>query len=378
MHFVCQHIKRLIFVLSCIGASVGYSFSQSAGFKDKLFIEGSYHYGYIMPHHEFMAYFINKHVQGFQLNLGIQTDGSRLWHKHYNFPKMGVGFFRSGLGNDAIYGHMNAVYFFFDRMFLNNNRTINFGNKIAFGLSYLDKRYDMYTNPFNIAIGSRLNVYINYRIETDIRLNPLLHFKAGLGVTHASNGHFKEPNKGVNVITTNASLIYSFSDLRKTIASTTQTEPENAAKNQYLITAAYGWKGTSRLVKNEYPVYALSIEYARKVSRTSALGSAITFYVDKSLRNALENDFENPGATSKPADNLRIAFNLSYEMRMGNLAYLIQPGIYLKNAYKQPGTISNKMGLRYYVNSHWAASVMVKAHWLAIADVVEWGIGYKL
>jgi len=65
-------------------------------------------------------------------------------------------------------------------------------------------------------------------------------------------------------------------------------------------------------------------------------------------------------------------------MKMGRLSYLIQPGIYLKKAYKQPGMISNKLGLRYYVNSHWAASVMVKAHWLAIADVVEWGIGYKL
>jgi hypothetical protein len=63
---------------------------------------------------------------------------------------------------------------------------------------------------------------------------------------------------------------------------------------------------------------------------------------------------------------------------MGRLFFLIKPGIYLKNSFKHPGLITNKIGLRYAVSNHWVISTAVKAHWTAIADVVEWGIGYKL
>lgn len=351
--------------------------SQQADLKDRLFFEGSYHYGFVMPHHDFMAYFLNKHVQGFQFNVGLHTDGSKPWHHDYNYPKIGIGFFHSGLGNDAVYGKLNALYFFFDRLYLNNNSRVNFGNRIAFGLGYITKRFDLYTNPFDIAIGSRLNVYINYRFEVDVRLTPLAHFKTGLGITHSSNGNFKEPNKGINIVTASASLLYSFADPDKS-KNKSKTTTDDTIRNQFILTGAYGWKGTSRLYRNEFPVYALSFEYSRKISKTGFLGAAISFYIDKSLPYEIENDFEIPGRKAKPMDNLRIAFNFSYEMKMGRLSYLIQPGIYLKNSFKHPGLITNKIGLRYAVLDHWVISTAVKAHWTAIADVVEWGIGYKL
>ena len=41
------------------------------------------------------------------------------------------------------------------------------------------------------------------------------------------------------------------------------------------------------------------------------------------------------------------------------------------------GVISNRLGFRYQLNSHLLACVTIKAHWLAIADFIECGIGYQ-
>ena len=128
-------------------------------------------------------------------------------------------------------------------------------------------------------------------------------------------------------------------------------------------------------------MYALSAEYSRQITYTNSIGIAFTAYVDKSLHKELEMEAQNTESARpdlQTSDFIRLALNLSYELRMGKVAYLIQPGIYLKNVYKKPGIISNRIGLRYYVNSRWTASVMVKAHWMAIADVVEWGVGYRI
>jgi hypothetical protein len=350
------------------------SISQETRIKDKLFFEGFYHYGFVSPHHNYMAYFINEHVQSFQFNIGIYTTGEKLWHKYYNYPAIGIGFHHSSLGNNDIYGHMDAVYLFTDRYFGNNNNVINFGNRISLGACYVNKCYNLYSNPFNMAMSTKINIYINYSLETDIRLFPQTDLKFGIALNHISNGNIKEPNKGINFITSFVGLKYSLSDPKNIRKSFLYKKPDST-KNQILIAGSFGIKNNSRFTNTTYPVYALSLEYSRKISRTGWMGLVLTNYYDYSLKNELET--ENSSYTYKNTDPVRIALNLSYEMRMGNLSYLFQPGIYIKNAYKHTGNITNRIGLRYYFPKRFTASLMVKAHWVAIADVIEWGIGYK-
>ena len=74
---------------------------------------------------------------------------------------------------------------------------------------------------------------------------------------------------------------------------------------------------------------------------------------------------------------IRISINLSYELKMGRISYVFQPGFYLKNAYVKTGMISNRIGLRYQINDRLLAAVTIKAHWISVADFIEWGIGYR-
>lgn len=349
--------------------------SQTTFSKKQLYFEGLTHYGFVAPHHNYMAYFINEHIQGFQVNAGLITIGNKYWNQSYNFPRIGVGYYHSGLGNKAIYGQLNAFYGYVDRAFFNLNNRFNLGNRISFGLGHISKKFDLYSNSFNIAIGSNFNIFLQYNLEGTVRISPLLQMKAGLSLIHSSNGSIKEPNKGFNIVTSYLGIQYSLTNQRDIILKDRKQNPDTS-KYQFITSIAYGWKSISRFHSYEYPVYAISLEYSRKISRTGWLGIALTGYYDKSIKKEFVITII-PDTTFKSSDYYSLALNPSYEMRMGKLAFLFQPGIYLKYSIKDYGLITNRIGLRYYFKKQWIAGVSIKAHWVAKADFLEWNIGYR-
>jgi hypothetical protein len=345
---------------------------QENSFKERLYVEGNYHYGFITPHLKYISYFIEDHIKGIQLNVGITTTGKEKWHYYYNYPKLGIGFYHSGLGNDKVYGKLNALFFFVDRCFFKQNNRFNLNNRIAFGLAYINKKYDLRDNYFDMAIGSNINVYINYSLEGLYRLSPYFQVKMGVGLTHTSNGHVKEPNKGLNMATSTFGLVYSF---KKPLYLVPDNFDEEKEKNQFTINAIFGVKQISRYYDKTYLVEAFSAEYERKLSRTIWLGPVLTYYHDPSI---IEEQKLDKDSVAYSIDGYRIALNLSLELKIGNLSYLIQPGYYLKNDYRKVSNMTNKIGLRYKFTNRLTAGVAVKAHWFAIADFIEWGIGYQL
>jgi hypothetical protein len=338
-----------------------------------IYIETNLYYGFVVPHHDFISYFIEDHVKGYQVNIGLHTSGNKKWQQYYNYPNIGIGFYHSGLGNNEIFGQMSAVFTYVERFFLKPHRTFNIGNRIAYGISYINKRYDINNNNFDMAIGSHLNVYLNYSAEGTWKITPQLTFKLGVGLIHTSNGSFHLPNKGLNLVTSFVGLQYSFQPISRIQPVNLREEEEEEGKNQFMIMFETGHKQIEiTSTKTANPI-ALSAEYGRKIVRTGWIGSSINLYYDPSIQKKMEW----AGGTVTKWNNLRLSLNLSYELRMGKLGYIFQPGIYLINKYTVTGVINNRLGLRYHINPHLVTSVTIKAHWFAIADFVEFGIGYR-
>ena len=86
--------------------------------------------GFIIPHHSYMAYFLTENVNAIQLNFGITTNGSKYWHKEYNYPIVGLGLHHSGLGNDTLYGNLTGLYIFINRLFFDNTKRFNISNTL--------------------------------------------------------------------------------------------------------------------------------------------------------------------------------------------------------------------------------------------------------
>jgi hypothetical protein len=324
-----------------------------------------------MPHRDYLSFFVKEHIQGFQVNLGLFTNGAKSWHTSYNYPQLGIGYHYSGLSNNNVYGCMNAVYGYVDRYYLNRKSRFNFGNKLSLGGAYINKKFDLENNGTNLAIGSRLNAYVNYSFEGVFRISPGIDMKLGAGITHVSNGSFKQPNKGLNFLTAFSGFSYSFNK-KPTV------EPiiakADSSRHQLIFVASMGYKQISRKYDNSYFVTGLSAEYAHLITGNSWGGAALTLYYDPSLKKEIWMD---DTIQTKLKDNIRVALNLSYELKMGRISYVFQPGFYLKNSYKKSGLISNRLSVRYQLADRLCASFSIKAHWFAIADFFEWGIGYR-
>lgn len=367
-----NYFTKGLFIFILISHCLVFILGQSVSWKNRLYLESDFHYGFVTPHHTFITYFINDHVKGYQLNVGLHTNGEKKWHQYYNYPNIGLGFYHSGLGNNEVFGHINALFYYVERFFFCQNKRLNVGNQMSFGMSYITKKYDIKSDNFNMAIGSKLNVFLNYSIEGMYRISPFLNLKLGIGFTHTSNGNFREPNKGLNLITASTGFQYSVKEPAKALKIKSNGEEENE-KNQLLITGALGRKQTDILTKQMITPLALSAEYNRKISHTSCVGTSINLYYYPLVKQIIVSN----GDTAVLGDNVRISLNLSYELKMGRLSYVFQPGIYLKNSYRLVGLMSNRLGFRYQLTSHILACVTIKAHWPAIADFIEWGIGYK-
>lgn len=350
----------------CLGLN-----SQESSWKNRLYAEVQYHYGFLMPHSEFIAFFVQEHIQGFQVNFGLSTNGEKGWHSSYNYPRLGIGYHRSGLSNPKVYGQMDAVFGYVDRYYLDWERKFNVGNRLSLGGAFVNKKFDLDNNGINMAIGSRLNAYVNYSIETIFRFLPGTELKLGAGITHVSNGNFRQPNKGLNFFTAFTAITYN---LNQKVEISQPILSESPARHQFMVFALYGRKQVSRKIGNSYHVTGISGEYARLITGNSWGGAALSIYHDPSLIKELTM---NDTIDTRFSDRIRVAINLSYELKMGRVSYVFQPGVYLKNPYKNSGNIVNKLSVRYQVTPKLNAGLTIKAHWFAIADFFEWGIGYR-
>jgi hypothetical protein len=347
------------------------AFGQKASWMDRLIFESDFQYGFIQPHHKFIAYLVNDHIRCFQVNVGIQTSGNKQWHYSYNFPTIGFGYLYSNLGADEIFGKMHTFYFYINRSYLNLRKKLNITTKTSIGLSYLTKKFDLDKNRYNIVIGSHLNAYLSYSIIGTINLTQKIQLRLGGSFAHISNGDVKEPNYGLNQVSAIMGITYNL--IKYTPKKKYMFFNNKTANHEWLIIGSYGIKQLSRFNNYHASITSITFEYNRKITLIHWIGAAVSYYYYLPVKK-LSAVPESDSYYAKSG----MAFNLSYEKKVGSLSFLIQPGIYMLKKSKLVDIISNKVGLRYSVSKHINTCVSIKAHWIARADFIEWGIGYKL
>ena len=63
---------------------------------------------------------------------------------------------------------------------------------------------------------------------------------------------------------------------------------------------------------------------------------------------------------------------------MGLFFFLFTPVFYLHPSFSPYGKVVNKLMLRYCMYNKLLVSMAIKSHWVAKADFIEFGIGYRL
>lgn len=380
MEYSALRLKKfqLLYICILIGCMRSYAQTDSVVTEKKgknpLVIEIEVENGGILASKEIKnTTFESAYYNGVNLKIGWKIQNSDdQYFTLYNNPTYGVGFYSSTF-NTNIIGSPYAIFGFVQSPFGNlSNKKWAFDYRIGLGISGNFNPYNEETNPLNLVIGAKNNVYVDFGIRTQYKLSP--KWKAGLGLAyhHFSNGAMRLPNKGVNLIPVTASITYQpkISDVLPDKSNI--TPPSD--KILYHINYGVGWKQLQRDKKRRFLKTTLSAYASTHVSHKWRMGGGFDIFYSESGNNDEIAGSKSGKLSAKVSGGP--SFYLVHVLNE-NLVLNGNVGYYLHKEYFN-GEIERiflRAGVRYYVYKNINAGVSIKAH-KGKADFIEWTVGY--
>jgi len=326
------------------------------------------HYGFILPHHENMEYIIKDRVPAIDIMVGIPLLGKQQWQQVYNYPTIGGGFYHAALGNPNVLGTANSVYAFMTSPYFKIKK-YSFDYNVSLGFSYITKWFDYKDNFYNFAIGTPINIHVNFNFEHKYQITDKITLFSGLGFTHYSNGAFKMPNYGLNVISATAGASYLFA---KTKPERIKTEiPKFKKKYEFQISSAVGLNGSYPVSADLYFLSGLSASFGRQYNHKRGLAIGTELFYNK----IKSNYFKNRNIDYSNADLLHMGIFVSYDVILGKITFSIQPGYYLFKKFEDNKPIYEKITFKYKFSKHFFYNISIIAYY-ANAQYAETGLGF--
>jgi hypothetical protein len=331
------------------------------------------HYGFILPlYNSSMNILIQGHVPAFEVDYMNKPACENNWLGAYHCPETGIAFFSAYLNNPAQLGSEYGIYPYIN-FHLNRGYKERLYFRFGIGLAYLPVIFTRVDNHKNDVIGTHINAMFNFRLNYHIYLSNKLRLETGLGLTHCSNGAFKTPNLGINLITANTGLSYYITSPKycriEPYIDTTQTKK---IENDFFATA--GLSEVEPPGGKEYPNFTFSYIAFRKLNCKSKLGLGLDVFYNEANIQRLNNDTV---AFKNNINNTQIGLKVAYEITLDKLSLPLEMGGYLYTKYTGNGYLYNRIGIRYYFSRHFIANLTLFTHFIK-ADFIEWGVGYKL
>lgn len=367
-----KFISFILFFYSAIHVSSGQE--NSLNKKNSFLIEVELENGGILADKELRdKTFKDAFYSGMNIKVGWRIENQNdPYFKLYNYPIYGVGFYTSTFRNDIL-GKPYALFGFVQTQFANyNNNKLTLAYRIGLGLSGNFKPYNTSTNPFNLAIGSKNNVFIDFGLKGQYSINDKLNAGIGLSFHHFSNGALRLPNKGVNILPITLSLTYQPNGRKVEIEPDFQMPM--VKKILYHVNSGVGFKQISDTAQTRYLKSTMSLYASRSVSSKWRLGGGFDLFYSES-GNSEDIAKDKKGKLSAklsggPAFYLVHVLNNNLVLN-GNIGYYIHNQRFNGEIKK----VFLRAGFRYYVYKNLNAGISIKAH-TGKADFIEWTLGY--
>ena len=319
--------------------------------------------------------FENAYYSGVNLKIGWKINRSTdQYFKLYNNPIYGIAIYNSTFNNQIV-GKPFALYAFVQTPFGNiHNEKWIFDYRIGLGLSGNFKPYNPEKNPFNLAIGTKNNVFIDFGIRAQYKLNKKITTGLGLAFHHFSNGALQLPNKGVNLIPLTASMTY-FPHAQSRIKVNTLIKPY-PRQLMYHFNIGAGLKQVQRDIDKRFFKSTISSYVSRHISHKwrIGLGGEIFYSASGHAEEIAEDKSGKLSSYLSGGPSFYLAHVLHENLELnGNIGYYLHNQEFNGETQK----IFLRAGIRYYVYKDFNAGVSIKAH-KGKADYIEWTIGYTI
>ncbi len=327
--------------------------------------------GFIIMHDEQMGHLSQSHTDGFSLFVKKQTYGNRYWEQLFRYPDLAVVFNYVDYNNPILGETFSALGTIDCYIVRNPGNALTF--QFGFGVGYNTHPYDGETNNKNIALGSRITYAALARINHTLQLLPGLDLETGIKLSHFSNGAFKMPNKGINVVTADIGLSYDFNK-PKLVYQKAPELPAVDRRMRYDVVLASGIKEIDPVGGRKYSFLTLSLLASKQTSQTNQFALGVDFFYSLATKEEIKIDRDLNGAVP---DFKRVGIVGGHELLMGRLSFIAQVGAYVYRPYKSDKPIYQRYGFKYGFAERVSGGVFLKTHY-GKADAVEWAIGFKI
>jgi len=323
------------------------------------------------------------------VDIGRQTDGTRDWHRMYNYPSYGVGVFIGRFDQHRELGHPFATYGFFSWPFPVSDRaqvTADFG----LGVSWNWAGFDPKTNPMNTALGSA----VAYHVDADIALRYLANTRAsvytGVNVAHWSNGGTRQPNLGLAVIGPKIGVRYNFASQVVPSRARPADLPRFEPAWEFVVGAAGGLKNataaTNALIdfadrRRDFGAFNITAGLQRHLYRFGkvAAGTDVTYDGATGARADLL-DGERVESRAPSGRRFTVGLYGGYEHVIARFSTFVQLGTTVWRGFEdvEVPRLYQRYGVRFHLSDHvWSTFAVRTTKWRK-ANFLEFGVGYRV
>jgi hypothetical protein len=328
--------------------------------------------GFVLVHRISIGHLVKGYPTTYELNISKPTLGNKLWHLENNKPDVGISLQCLDFANPQQLGYALTAAPYVEIPLNEKEKASRLVMRVCFGATYITKSFDIHENHKNIAIGSHVNAYVQFRWMWHLKLSEQLRFEPGISFSHASNGKAKNPNLGLNVMSLCAGLNYLIPSSKKPVVTRIDSSTKVKSKNEITAIAAWGWN--ERKI-NGVPLqsYLLSLSYQRNVRNTHKFSFGADLFYDQNYILDYENLLEK---TPQGFDQVRVAARFGYSYNVGRISFPIEVGYYVFQKCNPDAKVVSRLGVRYYSACGLMATFGLRTHF-AVAYTFEYGLGYR-
>ena len=328
--------------------------------------------GFVVKHDKFMGHLSQGPTHGFEVSLNKNTYGYQPWEQVFNYPDVGFSLSYFDYAAEELGQSVTGVSY--ADFTLNKNRWSDLIFKIGTGIGYHTKPYNREHNNKNVAVASRFSFTLQGRLGFNVKLYDRLKMANSITFSHFSMAAYKQPNKGLNIVSVNTGLAYRLEEEKVTYQfdkASFQYDPSL----KYNLSFSYTLKEINPLGSRKHPVYVASFYVNKQVSHTNIVNAGIDAFSNTSLKAEMIKNQDVD--LQDPPDHRRIGVTVGHELALNRVALLTQLGVYIYRKYKTDRPLYQRYALKYYFDDLFFASIGFKTH-LAKADHAECSLGIRL
>jgi hypothetical protein len=340
-------------------------------------IHGAAHYGFLVPHREQMKHLNQGHSYGMNLTLSRPVTGKSYWHYAYNLPEQGFDLSFINTGNMRQMGIQLSGSYLINLPLRKKTAYAKTTSHpfmhwlgLGIGMGYTTRSWDLETNHQAAVLGSSGNVALTLQYSVRVLSVGAGEIRAGLRISHLSNGAFQLPNLGTN----NAGVFLSYATHKDSHARIAESTPPLMENWRFSWSLCGGLKEIPPPMEHKHVVVTTSLLAENRLTYKSSFGLGTDVLNNTSLVD-LMRDRGDEGVAAASALQLGAVF--SYTLHLNDFELKMQQGFYLIDKWKVDGVLYHRFGLRYRISDHWFAQLTLKTHY-AKADYGEFGFGYSL